>query len=116
MLFALQQPVMVRVVVEQPIESTTVADVLIGAFGLTGALILSAIVLGAMFGGILIGAAMPSVLAEISFVTNKQDAALLKTSAYRQQIAEALFDAVQRYQQSLKKMRSSSSTAQTGVR
>ena len=54
MLFALQQPVMVRVV-EQPIESTTVADVLIGAFGLTGALILSALVLGALFGGMLIG-------------------------------------------------------------
>ena len=65
---------------------------------------------------VLIGAAMPSVLAEISFVTNKQDAALLKTNGYRQQIAEALFDAVQRYQQSLKKMRSSSSTAQTSVR
>jgi hypothetical protein len=54
MMFALQQPVMVRVV-EQPVESTTVADVLIGAFGLTGALILSALVLGAVFGGILIG-------------------------------------------------------------
>jgi N-acetylmuramoyl-L-alanine amidase len=65
---------------------------------------------------VLIGAAMPSVLAEISFVTNKQDATLLKTGAYRQQIAEALFDAVQRYQQSLKKMRSSSSTVQTSVR
>jgi N-acetylmuramoyl-L-alanine amidase len=65
---------------------------------------------------VLIGAAMPSVLAEISFVTNKQDATLLKTGAYRQQIAEALFDAIQRYQQSLKKMRSSSSSAQTSVR
>ena len=57
---------------------------------------------------VLIGASMPSVLAEMSFVTNKQDAALLKTPAYRQQIAEALLDAVVRYQQSLKKMRSSS--------
>jgi N-acetylmuramoyl-L-alanine amidase len=62
---------------------------------------------------VLIGAEMPSVLAEMSFVTNKQDAALLKTGAYRQQIAEALLDAVLRYQQSLKKMRSASSTAQT---
>jgi N-acetylmuramoyl-L-alanine amidase len=60
---------------------------------------------------VLIGAEMPSVLAEMSFVTNKQDAALLKTGAYRQQIAEALLDAVVRYQQSLKKMRSASSTA-----
>lgn len=63
---------------------------------------------------VLIGAEMPSVLAEMSFVTNRQDATLLKTGAYRQQIAEALLDAVLRYQQSLKKMRSSSSTtAQT---
>lgn len=59
---------------------------------------------------VLIGAEMPSVLAEMSFVTNKQDAALLKTGAYRQQIAEALLDAVLRYQQSLKKMRAVSST------
>ena len=43
---------------------------------------------------VLIGAGMPSVLAEISFVTNKQDGALLKTGAYRQQIAESLFDAI----------------------
>ena len=50
---------------------------------------------------------MPSVLAEMSFVTNKQDAALLKTSTYRQHIAEALLDGVLRYQQSLKRGRSS---------
>ena len=53
---------------------------------------------------VLIGAAMPSVLAEISFVTNKQDGALLKTPAYRQQIAQALFDAIVTYQQDLKRM------------
>jgi N-acetylmuramoyl-L-alanine amidase len=51
---------------------------------------------------VLIGAGMPSVLAEISFVTNKQEGVLLKTQAYRQQIAEALLDAVQVYQRSLK--------------
>lgn len=55
---------------------------------------------------VLIGAGMPSVLAEISFLTNKQDAQLLKTGTYRQQIAEALYDAILRYQGSLKKMRS----------
>ncbi|HJR60388.1 MAG TPA: N-acetylmuramoyl-L-alanine amidase, partial [Vicinamibacterales bacterium] len=64
---------------------------------------------------VLIGAAMPSVLAEMSFVTNKQDAALLKTAAYRQQIAESLLDGIVRYQQSLKKMRAAS-TAQTSAR
>jgi N-acetylmuramoyl-L-alanine amidase len=53
---------------------------------------------------VLIGAVMPSVLAEISFVTNKQDGTLLKTQAYRQQIAQALFDAIVNYQQGLKRI------------
>jgi N-acetylmuramoyl-L-alanine amidase len=52
---------------------------------------------------VLIGATMPSILSEISFLTNKQEGALLKTEKYRQQIAEALFEGVMRYQQSLKK-------------
>ena len=54
---------------------------------------------------VLIGAGMPSVLAEISFITNKQDGTLLKTGAYRQQIAESLFEAIVRYQRSLKGVR-----------
>ena len=62
---------------------------------------------------VLIGAAMPSVLAEIAFVTNRQEGSLLKTGPYRQQIAEALFDAVVRYQQSLKKMRPSTTARST---
>jgi N-acetylmuramoyl-L-alanine amidase len=52
---------------------------------------------------VLIGAGMPSVLAEISFVTHRQEAALLRTGSYRQKIAEALFDAVTQYRRSLKK-------------
>jgi N-acetylmuramoyl-L-alanine amidase len=56
---------------------------------------------------VLIGAAMPSVLAEISFVTHRQEGQLLKTAGYRQQIAEALLDAVVKYQHSLKKPRAS---------
>jgi N-acetylmuramoyl-L-alanine amidase len=56
---------------------------------------------------VLIGASMPSVLAEMSFVTNKQEAGLLKTGAYRQHIAEALLDGIVKYQQSLKRGRSS---------
>ena len=52
---------------------------------------------------VLIGAGMPSVLAEISFVTHRQEAQLLKTGAYRQQIAEALHEAILRYQGGLKK-------------
>jgi N-acetylmuramoyl-L-alanine amidase len=51
---------------------------------------------------VLIGAAMPSVLAEISFITNAPEVKLLKQPAYRQRIAEALFDAIRRYQTSLK--------------
>jgi N-acetylmuramoyl-L-alanine amidase len=54
---------------------------------------------------VLIGATMPSVLAEISFVTHKQEAALLKTPAYRQQIAESLLEGILRYQASLKGVR-----------
>ena len=52
---------------------------------------------------VLIGATMPSVLAEISFITNRQEAALLRTARYRDQIAEALFTGVMNYQRALKK-------------
>ena len=47
-------------------------------------------------------ASMPSVLAEIGFVSTPEEGDRLKTSAYRQDIAEALRDAVLRYQRSLK--------------
>ena len=53
---------------------------------------------------VLIGATMPSILAEVSFITNRQDALLLKTDKYRQQIAEALYTGVLKYQQSLKRV------------
>ena len=51
---------------------------------------------------VLIGAGMPSVLAEVSFLTNKQELALLKSAGYKQRIAEALHAAVMRYKRSLK--------------
>jgi N-acetylmuramoyl-L-alanine amidase len=51
---------------------------------------------------VLVGAEMPSILAEVAFITNPQEARLLKTEAYRQRIAQALFDAVRGYQHSLK--------------
>ena len=50
----IQNPIVVRVI-PQPVESTTVADVLIGAIGLTGMLVLVAVLLGGLFGGVLIG-------------------------------------------------------------
>ncbi len=55
---------------------------------------------------VLIGAAMPSVLAEIGFITNKQEVALIKTPAYRQKIAESLHAAVLQYRRSLKRQTS----------
>jgi N-acetylmuramoyl-L-alanine amidase len=53
---------------------------------------------------VLIGAGMPSVLAEIAFLTNKQEAQLLKTPAYKQRIAESLHAAILKYRASLKKL------------
>ena len=41
-------------VVQQPVESTTLGDVLVGAFGLTGALVIVALLLGLILGGALI--------------------------------------------------------------
>ncbi len=55
---------------------------------------------------VLIGAGMPSVLAEIGFLTNKQESALLRTPAYRQRIAEALHAAVMQYRRGLKRQTS----------
>jgi N-acetylmuramoyl-L-alanine amidase len=51
---------------------------------------------------VLIGAAMPSVLVEISFITNGQDVRLLRDGTFRQGVAAALADAIQRYQRTLK--------------
>jgi N-acetylmuramoyl-L-alanine amidase len=51
---------------------------------------------------VLIGAEMPSVLAEISFLSNRAESLLLKTDAYRQAIAQGLVQAILRYQESLK--------------
>jgi len=52
---------------------------------------------------VLIGAGMPSVLAEMSFLTNRAEAQLLKTSAYKQRMAEALHAAVLNYRRALKR-------------
>ena len=46
---------------------------------------------------VLIGANMPSVLAEISFLTNPKDERLLKQPDYRQKIAQALYQGILRY-------------------
>jgi N-acetylmuramoyl-L-alanine amidase len=46
---------------------------------------------------VLIGASMPSVLAEIGFVSNAQDERLLKRPETRQKIAEALYKGLSQY-------------------
>jgi N-acetylmuramoyl-L-alanine amidase len=53
---------------------------------------------------VLIGARMPSVLAEISFLSNPRDERLLKTPAYRQKLAEALLQGMTGYVQSLSRV------------
>jgi N-acetylmuramoyl-L-alanine amidase len=50
---------------------------------------------------VLIGASMPSILAEIGFVINTRDENNLNKPEYRQKIAEALFKGISRYSQSL---------------
>jgi N-acetylmuramoyl-L-alanine amidase len=47
---------------------------------------------------VLIGANMPSILAEISFVTNPKDAEQLRDPAYRQRVAESLYKGIARYE------------------
>ena len=46
---------------------------------------------------VLIGANMPSILAEISFISNPGDEKRLKTPDYRQRIAESLYRGISRY-------------------
>jgi N-acetylmuramoyl-L-alanine amidase len=50
---------------------------------------------------VLIGANMPSILAEISFVTNPNDARELEEAAYRERVAESLYRGVARYEAGL---------------
>jgi N-acetylmuramoyl-L-alanine amidase len=50
---------------------------------------------------VLIGANMPSILAEISFVSNPADERKLKTGEYRQRVAESLYKGIHRYVNSL---------------
>jgi N-acetylmuramoyl-L-alanine amidase len=50
---------------------------------------------------VLIGASMPSVLAEIGFLTNAGDEALLRKTEHRQRIAEALYKGIANYAETL---------------
>ena len=46
---------------------------------------------------VLIGTQMPSVLAEIGFVSNPKEEALLKTPGHRQKLAESLLKGIEGY-------------------
>jgi len=50
---------------------------------------------------VLIGANMPSVLAEVSFLSNPADEAMLKKGDHRQRVAEGIFTGVSSYLESL---------------
>jgi N-acetylmuramoyl-L-alanine amidase len=50
---------------------------------------------------VLIGANMPSILAEISFVTNPKDASQLLQPEYRERVAESLYKGIARYEAGL---------------
>jgi len=53
---------------------------------------------------VLLGSAMPSVLAEVSFLSNPKDEALLQTGQFRERVAASLFAGLNAY---LKKNRAS---------
>jgi len=59
---------------------------------------------------VLIGADMPSILTEISFLSNPSDEQLLKKPEYRQHIAEGVYQGVSAYLQSLNSMAVDSSS------
>jgi N-acetylmuramoyl-L-alanine amidase len=50
---------------------------------------------------VLIGAQMPSILAEISFISNEREYNLLETSGYRQTIAQGLARGIKSYVETL---------------
>ena len=51
---------------------------------------------------VLIGAQMPSILAEVSFINHRKEGRRLADPAYRQLIAQALVDGVKRYVRTVK--------------
>ncbi|MEP7353197.1 MAG: N-acetylmuramoyl-L-alanine amidase [Acidobacteriota bacterium] len=53
---------------------------------------------------VLIGADMPSVLAEIGYLSNSRDEQLLRTPEHRERIAEALYKGIAAYAESLSKL------------
>jgi N-acetylmuramoyl-L-alanine amidase len=59
---------------------------------------------------VLIGANMPSILTEISFLSNSHSERLLKSTSYREQAAKALFNGIENYINNLGSVRVAQST------
>jgi N-acetylmuramoyl-L-alanine amidase len=49
---------------------------------------------------VLVNTQMPSILAEVGFISNAEEESLLRKEAYRQKLAEALFQGIRRYVES----------------
>jgi N-acetylmuramoyl-L-alanine amidase len=64
---------------------------------------------------VLIGASMPSVLAEIGFLSNARDENNLSKPEYRQKVAEALYKGLAQYSQSLSHFEPGRQIAKTAV-
>jgi N-acetylmuramoyl-L-alanine amidase len=60
---------------------------------------------------VLTGTAMPAILAEVSFVSSPTDENNLQSSNYRQQIAEALYEGIARYEASSRDLKMASASA-----
>jgi N-acetylmuramoyl-L-alanine amidase len=63
---------------------------------------------------VLTGTSMPAILAEVSFVSSPTDENNLQSATYRQQIAEALYSGIARYQASNQPVKVASSAKATG--
>jgi N-acetylmuramoyl-L-alanine amidase len=65
---------------------------------------------------VLIGANMPSILSEISFISNPADEQMLKKPENRQHVAEGLFRGVEDYLQSINSLTFNQAKATPGMR
>ncbi len=60
---------------------------------------------------VLIGANMPSVLSEISFISNPADEILLKKGEHRNRVVEGLYHGIEKYLQNLNSLTFNSTKA-----
>jgi N-acetylmuramoyl-L-alanine amidase len=53
---------------------------------------------------VLVGAAMPNVLVEAGYLSNKTDEKFLRSRAGQEKIAESIFSAIKRYKQGYERL------------